>query len=120
IGLSMIVLGRLSDLPRWALAVLGFVIVFGHNALTSVTFAPGSVLHIPWAILHERVFLIADGPLKIKVTYPVLPWIGVILLGYAAGPLYSRAVSAARRTRMLLALGIGCLCILVVLRGFNI
>jgi len=120
IGLSMIVLGVLSELPRWALAVSGFLIVFGHNALTPVTFAPGSVLHIPWAILHERVFLIADGSMKIKVTYPVLPWIGVILLGYAAGPLYSRAVTAARRTRILLALGIGCLCVLAVLRGFNI
>jgi len=120
IGLSMIVLGLLSDLPRWALAVLGFVIVFGHNALTPVTFAPGSVLHIPWAILHERAYLVADGPLKIKVTYPLLAWIGVILLGYAAGPLYSRAVATARRTRILLALGIGCLCMLAVLRGFNI
>ena len=120
IGLSMIVLGLLSDLPRWALAVLGFAIVFGHNALTPVTFAPGSVLHIPWAILHERAFLVADGPLKIKVTYPLLAWIGVIFLGYAAGPLYSRAVAAARRTRILLALGIGCLCMLAVLRGFNI
>ena len=120
IGLSMIVLGLLSALPRWALAVLGFVIVFGHNALTPVTFAPGSVLHIPWAILHERVYLVADGPLKIKVTYPLLAWIGVILLGYAAGPLYSRAVATARRTRILLALGIGCLCMLAVLRGFNI
>jgi uncharacterized membrane protein len=120
IGLSMIVLGLLSNLPRWALAALGFLIVFGHNALTPVTFPPGSVLHIPWAILHERVFLIADGPLKVKVTYPVLPWIGVILLGYAAGPLYSRAVGAVRRTRILLALGIGCLSLLAALRGFNI
>ena len=120
IGLSMIVLGLLSGLPRWFLAALGFLIVFGHNALTSVTFAPGSVLHIPWAILHERAFLVADGPLKIKVTYPLLAWIGVILLGYAAGPLYSRAVTAARRTNILLVLGIGCLCVLAVLRGFNI
>jgi uncharacterized membrane protein len=120
IGLSMIALGLLSNLPRWALAASGFLIVFGHNALTPVTFLPGSVLHIPWAILHERVFLIADGPLKVKVTYPVLPWIGVILLGYAAGPLYSRAVGAVRRTGILLALGIGCLSLLAALRGFNI
>jgi len=120
IGLSMIVLGLLADLPRWALAALGFAIVFGHNALTPLTFAPGSVLHIPWAILHERAFLVADGPLQIKVTYPLLAWIGVIFLGYAAGPLYSRAVAAARRTRILLALGSGCLCLLAILRGLNI
>ena len=120
IGLSMIVLGGLSGLPRWALAAVGFLIVFGHNLLTPVTFGSGSALHIPWAILHERVFLIAGGPLKIKVTYPVLPWIGVILMGYTAGPLYSRAVAAAERARILVALGSGCLILLAVLRGFNI
>ncbi len=120
IGLSMMVLAVLSGLPRWALAALGFVIVFGHNALTSLTFPPGSVLHIPWVILHERAYLIADGPLQIKVTYPVLPWIGVILLGYVAGPLYSRAVTATQRTKVLLGLGVGCLCMLALLRGFNI
>jgi uncharacterized membrane protein len=99
---------------------LGLLIVFGHNALTAVTFPPGSLFHAPWIILHERAPLIADGPLKIKVTYPVLPWIGVILLGYVAGPLYARAVAAAQRTRVLVVLGVGCLVLLAVLRGFNL
>lgn len=120
IGLSMLVLGLLSDLPRWVLAALGLTIVFGHNALTAVTFPPGSLLHIPWLILHERAPLVADGPLQIKVTYPVLPWIGVILLGYVAGPLYSRAVSASQRAGVLVALGMQCFVVLGILRGFNL
>jgi uncharacterized membrane protein len=73
-----------------------------------------------WTILHDRGYLVADGPLKIKVSYPVLPWIGVILLGYTAGPLYSRAVASASRFKMLVGLGVTCLGSLAVLRGFNI
>jgi len=120
IGLSMIVLGLLSDLPRWALGMLGLVIVFGHNLLTPVSFPPGTALHGLWAVLYQRAPLIAQGPLQVKIGYPLLPWIGVILLGYVAGPLYSRAVASAQRINILLTLGAGCLLLLAVLRGFNI
>ncbi|HKZ74809.1 MAG TPA: heparan-alpha-glucosaminide N-acetyltransferase domain-containing protein [Steroidobacteraceae bacterium] len=120
IGISMVALALLSGLPRWVIATIGFAIVFGHNLLTPITFPPGHPLYAIWTILHERAFLVADGALKIKVTYPVLPWIGVILLGYATGPLYSQAVDAARRAKLLVLLGIGCFALLLVLRGFNI
>lgn len=120
IGICMITLGLMSGLPRWLLAAVGFLIVFGHNLLSPITFQPGEPGYSLWTILHERGFLVADGPLKIKVTYPVLPWIGVILLGYVAGPLYSRAMASDRRTKILIGLGAGCLLLLLVIRGFNI
>lgn len=120
IGLSMIVLGVLAPLPRSLLAALGLLIVFGHNLLSPITFQPNEPGHALWTILHDRDFLIAEGPLKIRVTYPLLPWIGVIVLGYVAGPLYSRLIGAARRVRLLIAMGLACLALLLVLRGFNI
>ena len=120
IGISMIVLAALSKLPRWALATLGLTIVFGHNLLTPITFEPGTFGFTIWSILHERNFLIADGPLKIKVTYPVLPWIGVILCGYAAGALYSKAVNSLDRSRTLIIAGLASFTLLIILRGFNI
>jgi uncharacterized membrane protein len=100
--------------------MLGILIVFGHNLLDSVSFPPGTVLHSLWAILYQRAPLMADGPLQIKVGYPLLPWIGVILLGYVAGPLYSRAVAAGLRTRILVASGAAALLLLLVLRGLNL
>jgi uncharacterized membrane protein len=120
IGICMIVLGLMSSLPRWLLATVGFLIVFGHNLLSPISFQPGEMGYSLWTLLHDRAVLVADGPLTIKVTYPVLPWIGVILLGYVAGPIYSRAVESGQRVRYLIALGAGCLLLLLVLRGFNI
>jgi uncharacterized membrane protein len=119
IGISMVVLALLSGLPRWVLAAIGFTIVFGHNLLTPIHFPPGHPLFAIWTILHERAFLVPEGVMKIKVTYPVLPWIGVILLGWCAGPLYSKLVDSSRRTKALLLLGLGCLALFVVLRGTN-
>lgn len=120
IGLSMIALALLHRLPRKVLMALGLTIVFGHNLLTPISFEPGSWGFVPWTILHDRGFLVAEGALKIKVSYPLLPWIGVILLGYAAGPWYARSVEPARRRKTLLIAGGVSLALLLVLRGLNI
>ena len=120
IGLAMIALALLHQLPRAVLAVIGLVIVAGHNLLTPVTFAPGDWGYIPWTILHDRGFLVAEGALKIKVSYPLLPWIGVIVLGYVAGPWYARTVDSARRRSLLVTAGVAALAVLLVLRGLNI
>jgi uncharacterized membrane protein len=119
-GLVMIILALLHRLPMKFLAALGLIIVFGHNLLTPISFAPGEAGYIPWTILHDRGFLLAEGAVKIKVSYPLLPWIGVILLGYVAGPLYGMGFDPARRQRVLAQLGLGCLALLAILRGFNL
>lgn len=120
IGLSMIALSALIRLPYWSLAVIGSIIVFGHNLLTPISFVPGESGYMLWTILHDRGYLIADGALRIKISYPVLPWIGVILLGYVAGPIYSHARSSESRVKILYALGGGCLLLFLLLRGFNL
>jgi len=121
IGLSMIALSVFVRLPRWVIATVGFAIVFGHNLLTSIHFAPGETGYPLWTILYEKGYLIPPGgALMIKVSYPLLPWIGVILLGYTAGPLYSRLVDSAQRSRILIGLGLASLALLLLIRGFNI
>ena len=120
IGLAMIFLALVHKLPLKLLGAAGALIVFGHNALTWISFEPGGIAYDAWTLLLHRGYLIADGAVKVKVTYPLLPWVGVILLGYAAGPLYARAMAPERRRQLLLMIGGGALLLLLVLRGFNI
>ncbi|MDQ1833975.1 DUF1624 domain-containing protein [Massilia scottii] len=120
IGLSMIALALLHKLPlRW-LALLGALIVAGHNALSFPGLEPGSLAHAAWTVLEQRGFLVTEGATRVKISYPLLAWIGVILLGYAAGPLFSTTVQPPARRRILLLAGAGCLLLLALLRGFNI
>jgi uncharacterized membrane protein len=120
IGLAMILLGLVHRLPLKLLGAVGLLIVFGHNALTWMSFAPGTVAYDVWTILLHRGYLVADGAVKLKVTYPLLPWLGVILVGYAAGPVYAATVTPQRRRQLLCIAGIGALLLLAVLRGLNI
>lgn len=120
IGLAMVALALLHRLPRQLLAGLGVLIVAGHNALAGWQFAPADWGYSAWTLLLHRGYLVADATLQVKVSYPLLPWIGVILLGYAAGPLYARSMTAQRRAMLLRRGGWSALLLLGLLRGFNL
>ena len=120
IGLAMMALAVLHKLPLTVLALVGVVIVAGQHLLTGLHAEEGTPGYYLLTVLLQRGFLVADGAMKIKVSYPLLPWIGVIVLGYAAGPLYARSRTPEGRRRLLLALGGGALLLLAVLRGLNL
>lgn len=120
IGLAMMALAVLHKLPLKVLLLLGVAIIAGQHLITGLRAQEGSLGYYLLTVLLQRGYLVAEGAMKIKVSYPLLPWIGVIVLGYAAGPLYARSRSPQERRRWLLALGAGSLLLLVVLRGFNL
>ncbi|WP_095050040.1 DUF1624 domain-containing protein [Pseudomonas sp. Irchel s3h9] len=105
IGLSMIALSLLVWLPRWLLLALSLMIIAGHNLLDAVHFPVESALHVPWAILHDRGWIEVSENLRLRTSYPLLPWIGVIGLGYALGPWFARGVEAGLRQCNLLIAG---------------
>ena len=52
--------------------------------------------------------------------YPVIPWIGIIALGYSLGSLYSNKADAVQRKKTLLWLGIGSIVLFVGIRFINV
>ncbi|WP_018983615.1 DUF1624 domain-containing protein [Salinimonas chungwhensis] len=120
IGVSMIILALLLNLPSMLIGWIGLVIVAGHNAFDFINLSPGERGYTAWAILHDRGIILQSELLAVKASYPVLPWFGVIFLGYAAGPLYSAAIDRAQRLRWLLGLSLACFGSFVLLRGFNV
>jgi uncharacterized membrane protein len=115
IGLSMLALAVLLHLPFSVQMSLGLLIVFGHNLLDGIHFQPGEPGFLIWAVLHDRGWIELGDSLRVRTSYPVLPWIGVILLGYLLGRLY-QADREARRRGLLLGMGITSLVLFVTLR----
>jgi uncharacterized membrane protein len=112
IGASMIVLSALVRLPVRVVGAIGLVMIVGHNLLDGIS--PGqfgawaplwNVLHVPGAI--------AGGYLL----YPLIPWLGVMALGFAMGTLFD--FEPERRRRMLLILGSSAIAGFVLLRLLN-
>lgn len=119
IGVSMIALSLLVWLPRAALIALGAIIIGGHNLLDHLHFGAESAMHVPWAILHDRGWLAFSDNLRLRTSYPVLPWIGVIALGYGLGPWFARNSDAGQRQHRLLLAGAIALLGFIVLRMLN-
>jgi len=60
-----------------------------------------------------------DSTHVMNFVYPVLPWIGLMALGYVFGALYRKEFTAARRKRWLLSIGFCAILFFIILRGFN-
>jgi uncharacterized membrane protein len=120
IGLSMLALALLVKMPKVARWIVAVAIIALHNLLTPIQFSAGEWGYSLWTILHDRNYWIKTDWIAIKVSYPVLPWIGVILLGYCAGPIFSKQMPAARRVIWLIAGGVCSLLLLMLLRGANL
>ena len=119
IGVCMIVLAALIGLPRSVLLAVGLLIVCGHNLLDPIRLQPDQTLFPVWAMLHQRDVIALPLGLVAKTTYPVLPWIGVIVLGYAIGPWFLPSVATRTRERQFAALGGVMLVAFVLLRLGN-
>jgi len=85
IGVSMIFMGFLIYLPKYLIAIVAFVMIFGHNALDGVLPASFDSLSWAWHLIHVPGSLYI-GNIEVRVVYPFIPWIGVMAAGYLFGP----------------------------------
>lgn len=112
IGGSMIALAGMVFVPRWAIGLMSFVMIFGHNMLDNVSAESFSPYEYLWNFVHAPSIVNFGQNIKVHVLYPLVPWIGVVALGYFIGPLYQ--ASQKIRVKILVSTGI------IVTAGFFI
>jgi uncharacterized membrane protein len=118
-GVSMIVLSALIHARKGLVLAVAIILIAGHNLLDTVQVTGSGWPAFGWAFLHvQRPFTF--GPFVVLMGYPILPWIGLIAIGYYLGDLYGSGYDPARRRKILLRLGMGALLLFIVLRGINI
>jgi uncharacterized membrane protein len=129
IGVSMIVLAGLIYLPKIAIAAFGLLMIALHNLLDTTRVASwgGPETPVPalsaklWILLHQAFegFPILDFPSPVVfVIYPLVPWVGVMAVGYVFGVLYQW--DAPRRRRWLIILGSSVILLFIIIRWINV
>lgn len=134
LGWGMVLLAALVHLPHPAIIAFGAVLVLGHNAFDGFgaggAFDPaalGTGAAPPtrvfswaglWALLHVPGNLQLAPTVSFYVRYPLVPWIGVLALGYAFGPVLQ--LPEAARRRWLLRGGLALTAAFVLLRATNL
>jgi uncharacterized membrane protein len=119
IGVSMVVLAGLQWCGRRACFALGVVIVAGHNLLDA--FWPASSLFDEqwplWVALHSQMAL-RVGPFLFLFIYPVLAWVGVMLLGFGLAGVFE--LPQDRRNAIVRRTGMALTATFLLLRAFDI
>jgi uncharacterized membrane protein len=120
IGISMIALSVLVYLPNKFILGVGIIIVFAHNLLDGINVNGNSFIDLLWYTLLQPKFLILDSGNIINFVYPVLPWIGLMALGYVTGAFYTLDYDPIKRRQWLLWIGTSATILFIFLRGFNL
>ena len=120
IGFCMILLSVVIHLNFKVILIFGIVMVAGHNTLDSISFESGSVKDVIWSFLHQRNFYTLGNDYSFRFLYPIIPWIGVMALGYCLGRLFDQGYATEKKKETLLTLGTVSLISFFILRSINI
>lgn len=117
IGISMIVLAAVVSLRPTMVAAVGAAIVLGHNFLDPLTPATFGSFGLAWEFLHEGGPIVIAGSPMGFIAYPVLPWIGVMFLGFGLGRAFM--INQSQRQRVFAVAGTIMLITFVAIRATN-
>jgi uncharacterized membrane protein len=117
LGWSMVAMAVIVRLPvRW-IAVLGIVVIVGHNLLDGISPDSFGKFSWLWMFLHSPgMYWIKEPTRYLYFTYPLIPWLGVMASGYAMGALMQRP----DRKKLILRIGLALTLAFFVLRGINL
>lgn len=121
IGWSMVILGMLSRWSYKAVLVAGLLLFFGHNI--------ADYLHLPqegtaadiWRLLltSQGSIIVLNASHVAGAFYAILPWTGIMLLGYSMGKWFSKDFPAPKRRQLLVYTGTALIVLFIVLRFIN-
>ncbi|MDQ6764406.1 MAG: heparan-alpha-glucosaminide N-acetyltransferase domain-containing protein [Bacteroidota bacterium] len=120
IGLSMVILSLLQFLPYKFLLALGLLIIAGHNLLDNIKIDQPAAASFLWSLVHVQKVFFPTPHFIVLVAYPFLPWLGLMIVGYCLGKLYTKTSPVRDRKKFLLSTGVMVICLFILLRFINI
>lgn len=118
IGGGLVILSLLARLPARTIGIIGLVIIFGHNLLQLVPPITNPTGRLISSLLFQVNFFQLTPGFALLVGYPLIPWLGILLVGYGCGKLMERPIEV--RKPLLFWLAVSSLSLFVVLRFINI
>jgi uncharacterized membrane protein len=122
LGWCMILLAVLVRFPTTAITAFGIVVIFGQNLIGLLGRAMSESMRSAVGWIFQ--FLYFGGPVQlgqhgptISVLYSIVPWIGVMAVGYAFGTIMIR--ESAERHRLCLKIGLAATALFLLVGGLS-
>ncbi len=117
IGVGFVVLSFLLKLPAKTIGIAGLLIIALHDLFAFIPFTKGSALNIVLSPLFTLIPFQVNTRTVLLVAYPVIPWLGIMLAGFACGGLFE--LSESKRKNIFLKSGIVLLILFILIRYSN-
>ena len=118
IGFGFIILSFLLKLTPKTIMIMGLVIVLGHDLIQTLL----ANQQFPGKSELAPLLVFTVIPLGAKtillIAYPILPWLGIMLLGFGTGKLFE--MDLQERKKFLLRVGILLVAFFIILRWSNL
>lgn len=118
IGVVFLIMAFLIYLPKWLNVAIAISIILFHNVLDIIDFeslsGSGKILML---FMHVPGQLKLSDSVTIDILYSILPYTGIMLLGFSMGNMIN--MTALKRKRLLLITGFGMILMFLVLRVIN-
>ncbi|HMF96603.1 MAG TPA: heparan-alpha-glucosaminide N-acetyltransferase domain-containing protein [Vicinamibacterales bacterium] len=120
LGWCMVLLAALVPLPTRTVAAFGIVVIAAQDVVGVIAGATPDSLRAStgwlWQLLYlGGVFRLGSGGPAIAVLYSIVPWIGVMAVGYAFGAIVVR--EPVERRRLCLLIGLTATATFVIVAG---
>ena len=101
IGFGMLFLSGIIYLSNRVILMIGLSIVCFHNLLDSIVFDGQSFDSVLWYFLHQQAIIEVSDSTNVLFGYPIIPWIGLMAIGYVLGSLYTSYQAKERRSLLI-------------------
>jgi len=115
----MVVLSALIHLGERPVLIIGLILVFGHNAFDGMRLQPGDSGFALWTFLNQAGAVVSADHV-FAVSYALIPWLGIMLVGYGIAHWFTRGFDSKVRTTYLLRVGLLSIVLFIALRFLNV
>lgn len=118
IGMGFIILSLLLKLSPKQLGIIGLIIICCHNLVPFIPFAENSILKKVLLPLFSPTAMPLFSEKVFVMGYPPIPWLGIMLIGFACGNYFKMA--AVERNSIFMKIGWGAIALFIALRLLNV
>ena len=118
IGCGFIVLGLLLGRSIKTIAIIGLLIIFCHNLAPLVPGAETSLFKKILMPFFAPGAISLGGGKTFVMGYPPIPWLGIMLVGFASGKIF--LMETAVKKKIFLKLGLASVVLFAVIRLINV
>ena len=101
IGFGMLFLSGIIYLSNRIISIIGLAIICLHNLFDVFVYKGQSLDAIVWYFLHQQALIEISNQTSLIFGYPIIPWIGLMAIGYILGSLYTDYQAKERKTLLM-------------------